>query len=221
MINNNINETMDKGRFMTLWDECTKHPQNGLASRVYDAIEIHYNEPARFYHTPKHINHCLRQLDLASAFHPVDICKQVEMALWFHDVIYDPLAGDNEQQSADWYLKYASGVMSEEFNQRIYELILITQHKEMPQEIAGQYLVDLDLSSFGQAWEEVVIDSDAVRAEYQHLSDQDFISGQKKFLSFLIGRPSIFSTEFFKSRYEAAARRNILRKLDELDHQIL
>jgi predicted metal-dependent HD superfamily phosphohydrolase len=60
-----------------------------------------YNEPQRKYHTEQHLRECLtlfnEHIQLAQA--PAEI----EMALWFHDAIYDVNAtgSKNEDQSAD------------------------------------------------------------------------------------------------------------------------
>src|SRR5437868_5756855 len=58
-----------------------------------------YESADRHYHNLRHLQHCLRELDLArkEAKDPAAI----ELAIWYHDAIYDPTRHDNEQRSAD------------------------------------------------------------------------------------------------------------------------
>src|SRR5688572_7563726 len=67
-------------------------------SLAFDDLLAHYSEPHRAYHNARHIDECLAELDSArsDSRNP----DAVEFAIWFHDAIYDPRAGDNEEQSA-------------------------------------------------------------------------------------------------------------------------
>ena len=71
-----------------------------LADRsLYDALVARYSEPHRRYHTLQHLAECFAAFDEIAhlAEHPAD----VELALWFHDAIYDTRRSDNEQRSAE------------------------------------------------------------------------------------------------------------------------
>ena len=62
--------------------------------RVWPNLSRHYAEPHRHYHTLTHIFRCLRQLDAAKSL--IEAPDAVEIAVWFHDVVHDPEACDNE-----------------------------------------------------------------------------------------------------------------------------
>jgi predicted metal-dependent HD superfamily phosphohydrolase len=66
---------------------------------IYEKLAASYSEPHRAYHNLTHLHECLVALD-ASAVEPAS-ARIVEVALWFHDSVYDPKAGDNEEQSAE------------------------------------------------------------------------------------------------------------------------
>ena len=66
---------------------------------LFDELLTRHGEAHRRYHTILHVDDaCLGYLDWyrGSAGHP----ERVELALWFHDAVYDPRASDNERQSA-------------------------------------------------------------------------------------------------------------------------
>jgi predicted metal-dependent HD superfamily phosphohydrolase len=171
----------------------------------------HYCEPHRLYHNIGHIGACLGQLDLALD-HVADPMA-VELALWFHDVIYDPHAPDNERQSAEYWRIHANGFVAPELVDKVHELILLTIHDEEPAEPSGQYLVDIDLSGFGQDRSLFERDGDSIRREYPHLSDRRYYANLFRFLKPMLERPNVYRTAFFRERYEARARMNIQREL--------
>ena len=197
---------MDRQRFEALWSR--RIGEDGGA--VFDELDTLYGEPHRHYHTAAHIEHCIRQFDLAAG--RMDEPDAVEMALWFHDAIYEIPTEKNELRSAALFAARAQGRGSERFRSKVHRLIMATTHLEPPPATLDEsFIVDIDLSSFGLPWEEFLADSRAVRAEHPHVSDAEFYPRQKKFLESLLARPVFCFTEFFRDRHEARARSNIER----------
>ena len=197
---------LDRQRFESLWTRCI----GDGASAVFDELDGLYGEPHRRYHAAPHIEHCLRQFDLAAD--RMDEPDAVEMALWFHDAIYEIPGGENELRSAELFATRTEGRGSERFRSKVHRLIMATTHLDAPpQTLDESFMVDIDLSSFGRPWEEFLLDSRAVRAELPHLSDAEFRPRQKKFLESLAARPRFCFTEFFRERHEERARQNIER----------
>ena len=203
---------MDKKRFIALWQRCLRNGADD-ACDVFEVIERCYGEAHRRYHTPQHIDHCLGQFDLAvDHIHDADA---VEMALWFHDVIYDVPVANNELRSAELFKQLSAGRVNESFGTNVYEMIMITTHQDIPVRHDDKYIVDVDLSSFGMPWEECKRDSENVREEFAHKSDRDFFSNHIKFLQSLMDRPTFFSSTFFRERYEENARKNVRRMIEQ------
>lgn len=143
----------------------------------------------------------------------------VEMSIWFHDVIYDARASDNEEKSARYFVKVCGNDIDERFRSKVHDLIIVTIHKELPLTSDEKFMVDIDLSSFGLPWDKFLKDSEAVREEFRHLNDEEFYPTQKQFLESLISRKYFCFTEFFRERHEKRARQNITRYLDQLEQQ--
>ncbi len=141
------------------------------------------------------------------------------MALWFHDAIYDPQATNNELKSAELFRQCSRGIASSSFRDDVSRLIMATRHGEPPAREDERWVVDVDLSSLGAPRDVFERESDAVRRECTHLSDAQFIAGQCRFLQSLLARPSIYTTNFFRERYEGSARQNIARQLLKLSQQ--
>jgi len=209
---------VDKQRFISLWNRCRTRDGAGVdADDVYKEVHGYYSEPGRFYHTPKHIEHCLAQFDLASG--EMVNADAVEIAIWFHDLIFDVRANDNELQSARRFVELADDSMDAEFKAMVHDLIMTTAPPRLPKTTDQNFMLDIDLSSFGLPWEDMLRDSIAVRQESPQLTDAEFFPGQRAFLESLISREHFYFTEFFRSRIEDTARSNIERYLQELPGQ--
>lgn len=90
----------------------------------------------------------------------------VELAIWFHEVIYNPQAHDNEQQSADYMQRMLENVLEAEQIAKIYAWILATQVHAPTADTDLAYLLDIDLA---------ILASDPVRfAEYERQIQQEY-----------------------------------------------
>lgn len=196
-----------KPRFVALWKRNAGTAAAEVAERSWSCLITRFSEAHRHYHDYKHMRHCLRELD--GAAHRIGDADVVEMALWFHDAIYEPGAADNEIRSARLFESFAAPVLNPNLTREVSSAILDTVHKTLPEADNARFVVDIDLSSFGLPWPEFMADSHALRKEQMHLSDREFYQRKCAFLKSLIDRDRIYATQYFGNLYELAARTNI------------
>src|SRR4051794_16262917 len=67
--------------------------------REFDQLIAAYTAQDRYYHGIDHIADCLREFD--SVGHLASDPQSIQLAIWFHDVVYDGRRMDNEELSAD------------------------------------------------------------------------------------------------------------------------
>src|SRR5688572_5611734 len=110
----------------TRWRETWRLVDSVEPVGVLDQLAIRYTEPHRAYHDLSHILDCLGHAARVRAQLNHPHC--VELALWFHDAIYEPRAGDNEERSAQLAIAALQGAATAEVLRRVEELILATRH---------------------------------------------------------------------------------------------
>lgn len=178
-------------------------------------LTARYREPARHYHTLEHIVHCLEELDRAVA--PADRPDEAELALWFHDAVYDPRAGDNEARSAalaDRMLG-AAGI-EPAARERIGSMIIATTHAAAPRPGDTALVCDADLAILGSTPERYHRYVQQIGAEYAWVPEPVFRQTRATVLERLLARPSLYATAGFREKYEQRARRNLSAELDRL-----
>ncbi len=183
--------------------------------RLFEELIARYREPHRRYHTVQHLEECLAQLD--GAHTSAEHASEAELALWFHDAIYDTTRQDNEERSADWARdsSLAAGV-SGAAAQRVRELVMSTRHAALPAGADAQLLVDVDLSILGASAERFDEYERQIREEHAWVPDLLFRSERQRILEEFLARPSIFSTRTFRDRLESQARTNLARSIAAL-----
>jgi predicted metal-dependent HD superfamily phosphohydrolase len=211
-----VRDSLLEARFAKLWARCLLPGFVDNATSVLKGLSARYTEPHRHYHDSGHLAHCLEQLDLAKG--SLGAPDEVEMAIWFHDVINEPGQKDNEARSAKYFRDAADGKMPADFIDRVVDLILVTTHRDAPLDADQRFICDIDLASFGCPWECFMRDTNAVKAEFTG-SIEDYYRGKKAFLEQMLRRPRIFLTDFFNSRYEQQSRENIRRLLDLVEQR--
>ncbi len=182
---------------------------------IFDELTRYYHEPQRAYHTLAHIQDCLHQFDQVRAL--AEHADEIELAIWCHDVVYDPHAADNEVQSATWAERIMlDGAMATEVRARVVDLILATQHRTIPDRSDAILLVDIDLASLGYSPEEFDRNNAAIRQEYAWVPEAAYREARAKVLGSFLARPAIYQTAWFRDRYEAPARENLVRAIQRL-----
>ena len=188
-------------------------PDAGIALR--DRLLAAWSEPQRRYHTLHHLGDCLALFEQAAhlAEHPAE----VEIALWFHDAVYDLKSKDNEARSAAWADECLQAARAgQEVRERMHALIMATCHAALPTTLDERLLVDIDLSILGAPAERFDEYEVQVRQEYAWVPGPLFRRKRREILQGFLARPSIYSTEWFFSRREEQARDNLRRSLSRL-----
>lgn len=189
----------------------------GLAANeaTFASLLAAYRQPHRHYHTPRHIADCLHQFDTLR--HAADQPHAIELAIWFHDAIYDPYRSDNEQASADWAMRFMrENGLPTALQGRVEALILATRHDAIATDHDTAILIDIDLSILGSAADTYDIYRQAVRREYRWVPGPLFRRSRRAVLESFLRRDRIFLTDPFHASHEARARDNIGNELARL-----
>ncbi|MBI5347496.1 MAG: pantetheine-phosphate adenylyltransferase [Candidatus Aenigmarchaeota archaeon] len=199
-------------RWNALWERIDA---DGSGEDAYNELVSLYGETQRAYHNFVHIAHVLRELD--GARNLIENPEQVEVALWYHDAVYNTREKGNEEKSAELAEQRLSKAgLKPQFIDGVIALILSTEHQAMPQGSDEKHLVDIDLSILGKSQKEFDEYERDIRDEYAWVADEQFRQERSTILQVFLDRDSIYSTDFFRQKYEKQARRNVERSIAQL-----
>jgi predicted metal-dependent HD superfamily phosphohydrolase len=174
-----------------------------------------YSEPHRHYHNLRHIVECQQEFETARdlATSP----EAIELAIWFHDAIYDTKATDNEEKSAAWAVEFLEGAgVAGSIVEKVSNLVLATKNHDVSLDEDAPILVDVDLSILGQPQQRFWEYETQIREEYSWVEEDLFAEKRGEILTAFLERERIFSTDLFYRRYELQARRNIQTSVAKL-----
>lgn len=180
----------------------------------YERLRSAYASPGRRYHGQRHVVDCLAEFDAARA-----LAKQpeaVELALWFHDAIYDSTAADNEERSAALAKECLESAGRPDLGQTVAALVMATKLHNANMGTDAALVVDVDLSILGQDERRFAEYEAGIRAEYTWVAQKVFNAKRAEILQGFLKRQRIYSTEHFWRKYEVQARRNLERAIKGL-----
>jgi len=184
---------------------------------LFSDIIKRYSEEHRFYHNLNHIAECLEEFDRFRNF--LTKPDEVEMALFYHDIIYDVNKKFNEEASAKFMSNKLNNIgMNKSFVAGINDLIMNTWKHELGPHPDSGYMVDIDFSSLGAEGDKFILNRENIRKEYQtKFNDKEFLIGTIMFYSNTLQRKRIFLTDPFYELYEAQARENLKKGIELLE----
>ena len=200
----------------TRWFALTDHfLTDETAEIVWNLLDDCYSEPIRGYHNWNHISECFRQFDEVTYL--ANNRMHMELAIFYHDVIYDPKGTGNEEASAEFAAETLSraGFPNSEIA-IVNRLILDTKHQVEPKSSDGRLLVDVDLSILGAPPERFAQYENEIRAEYSWVELSAYKAGRANIMQGFLDRPQIYFTNFFREKYEAQARENLNALIQQL-----
>ncbi|MDF5708133.1 MAG: hypothetical protein PUP90_10745 [Nostoc sp. S4] len=185
------------------------------ADKAFNRLVAAYSSSDRYYHTLKHIHHVLTTIEILHGY--TNNLAAVLLAGWFHDVVYDTKAQDNEEKSADYAFELLSHLgIPESIVATVSRLILNTKnHQAAADDCDSQVLLDADLAVLASNPVNYPEYSDAIRQEYAWVSEAEYIAGRRQFLQGLLQR-SIYFTPLMLEFAEPFARSNIQEEIKSL-----
>lgn len=194
-------------RWSALW-QALELPEPKARDALYAELMTSYAEPHRHYHATQHLDECMTHFDALRDLAPRP--AEVELALWFHDAIYDTHRNDNEQRSADWaQAAMVAAGLEPESAARVHALILCTRYAAPQTDADAQVLMDVDLAILGTPPARFAECERQIRAEYAWVPEPVFRQKRRDILQLFLSLPSIYATERYRARYEAQARGNL------------
>lgn len=174
-----------------------------------------YNEPHRFYHNIFHIND---MLNITMGCRPSNV-GIVNLIIWYHDAIYDPTRKDNEEKSAELAIEQLKNHLSVEDVDYVVSGILLTKHQFSSNLLTPDMsiVIDADLYILSHDWCYTAY-ARAIRKEYSHFSDEQYIAGRKQFLEKMMLKKYYYG--IFTQRNDKA-KKNMQMELDYLNKNIL
>jgi predicted metal-dependent HD superfamily phosphohydrolase len=184
-----------------------------LINNELDKLVDQYDSPGRYYHNLQHIEALLTlQQAYASDIRNNDV---LQMAIFYHDIIYNVLKSDNEEQSA-----LAAGAFLQQTTFPAFQIITVMDYIRATKTHTGDehdddldFLLDFDLSILGSAADVYSQYAQQIRQEYSVYPDEVYNPGRRKVLAHFLEKPVIYRTVVFREQYEAQARQNIAAEL--------
>lgn len=196
----------------TLWDDWrslfpVNSPEPGIRA-VFTDLVARYREKHRYYHNLNHVTDCLghvRRLrtELADS-------TAIKLALWFHDAVYKPRGGHNEEESAQLAeMALPPLSLGSERVKKVARLIRLTKHPSEPETTDENYLVDIDLAILGEGAAAYGTFEQHIRQEYRWVPGYIYRRERTRVLRGFLEQEHIYRTEFFRNERERQARENL------------
>jgi len=198
------------------------HAHNDAVARSGADLLVRWTEPARRYHTTRHLVEMFWALEELEEAGEIDDreCSVARLAAWFHDAVYDPTArpGSNEADSAalarDTLQQLGIGEDDAEVIDRLIRLT--TSHDADDEEPLDAAFQDADMWILSAPAKRFDGYCAQVREEFAHVPDPAYCQARTTILEPFLHRDTIYRTSRALDAWETPARINLGRELARL-----
>jgi len=193
-----------------------KYTDELYADELFSNIIKHYTESSRYYHNQTHI---LKMLDFSFLYiDKIQDADTLQLAIFYHDIIYNSLNKNNETESAALAVEQLSKTNFPKEKIKLVEQFIVSTQKHFPiiEHLDLHYFLDFDLAILGTERSIYIDYAEKIRKEYKWVPTFLYNKNRKKVLQHFLEREHIYFTEIFSNLYEENARKNLLFEIDEL-----
>ena len=184
-----------------------------LATIYFNEIKIHYNSKERAYHNLTHIAQSMKEYDNFNIYSP-----KIELAIWYHDVIYNPKRNDNEEKSSEFAKNQLTNMnVNHSLINDSIRIINSTKHTYLLSNLDEMIMSDIDLSIFGKDKQRLIQYEEGIRFEYSFVPENVYRIERSKILKRFFEKDRIYYIDFFHNRYEEKAKRNLIYLINTLN----
>lgn len=195
--------------------DLTETHASTLTEEQIKLAQEHYAKNNLTYHNYSHINTMLKLVNSKNTQF-LDM-RTVELAILYHDAIYEPGATDNEKQSATLMLKEMKEKYSPAQLQKAALIIENTAHHNDPQSAEEALVFYADLAILGSEWNQYLAYATSVALEWNHyLTHEQYREGRTTFLKSMLKNQVILDPNWATKEEETRARLNMQRELSAL-----
>jgi predicted metal-dependent HD superfamily phosphohydrolase len=199
-----------KNTFPTL---IKKYSNNELLQlQLWNEIQESYSNPARHYHNLQHLQALFTQLlEVKTLIQDRDT---ILFSLFYHDIVYNPALQNNEQLSAEIAQERMFQIgLPNKMVTNCYEQIMATKTHVLSSNTDTNFFTDADLSILGPSREIYSTYFYAIRQEYSIYPDEAYNDGRQKVMKHFLAMDRIFKTDYFYTKLEINAKRNLMQEL--------
>ncbi|MFN8281771.1 MAG: hypothetical protein U0U67_01050 [Chitinophagales bacterium] len=186
------------------------------SDELFSQLINHYSESNRYYHNTTHIQ---KMLDLSFEYAAkLKDVETVQLAIFYHDIIYNSLSKTNETDSAALAVKQLSNTNFPVEKIKMVEQFIISTQKHLPliDNADLLYFLDFDLAILGTEQAAYTDYAEKIRKEYKWVPSFLYKKNRAKVLQHFLEREHIYYSEIFRNLYEVNARENIKFEIDEV-----
>jgi len=170
----------------------------------------------RYYHNLNHINKLLSYSEIFNLTNKERLL--LELSIWFHDIIYNPTKNDNEEQSAQEFVKFSNEYLKLDnlYVDIVKNMILATKHNDTAYNKLEKIICDLDLIELSS--NNYIENSNKIKKEFSHLKDETWRNERIKFLTYFLNKEKIFYNKECYNTYEVKAKENLIKEIEYLKY---
>lgn len=187
-----------------------------LSDEMFETIVKNYTDNQRFYHNLDHVQDILNIIEENNG--QLKNVLALKLAAWFHDLIAEKRAPDNEEKSAHSAQEFLQKLnIPKDIIQEAINLILAT--KKHQTDIDDQDLLlflDADMAILGAEPKKYQKYAQAIAREYSFAPVAEYRQRRKELLTAFLERDRIYLTQPMFEKYEQQARQNIQSEIDSL-----
>lgn len=195
----------DAAYLQTLWYTLWQHAQPPVPSVA--PIIAAYQQPQRHYHTSQHLRECMQYWHTCQ--HQMPNAFAIGVALFYHDVVYEPQRQDNEIQSVIWMQNHLQDALDPHTLQTVATLIIDTQSHQASLGAISAWMLDIDLSILGADAARFAEYEAQIRQEYLFVPLEFYTHQCRELLQSLAQRQPLFQTPFFQQHLNTQAQMNL------------